>query len=487
VDDQANIDDSFEMAKAFYEDERRINGIPNLWWWRRGWYGYEPEQGVFQPLAHERLRNQLNLYLRSGNIHPTSRFVSDIIEDLKGIALLEIDRVPAWTVDPEGRPDPAQLLVAENGILDLTNLGESMDSIRWIEPTPALFTLTKLPFAFDPSARAPRFRAFLNEVSGGDAAWIETLLQILGYLLLPTTHHQKIFLFVGPKRSGKGTILRVIGDLVGEANCCSPTLVSLSGTFGLAPLVGKLVALCGDEHFAANNTQQLAVIETLKRVSGEDMVDINRKYKEQVAGVHLIARFVIAANEIPDLPDASSALTSRFIALFFPNSFFGKEDPKLGETLRAERDGIAIMAIQGLISLRKAGRFVEPPCSADLRRELGTKSAPVEAFISECCALGKDREVASEELYARWKSWCEDHSLTAGSAVSFGLNLRILRLPIQKVRRGSRNDRCYSYEGIGLKPRKPRPSSEKGSSELSRKAGVLGVQGRPNSLPHKPV
>jgi len=48
-----------------------------------------------------------------------------------------------------------------------------------------------------------------------------------GYCLLPDTSQQKIFMIHGPKRSGKGTIARVLTSLVGIRNACAPTLAGL--------------------------------------------------------------------------------------------------------------------------------------------------------------------------------------------------------------------------------------------------------------------
>ncbi|MCZ6737546.1 MAG: hypothetical protein O7B77_06175, partial [Actinobacteria bacterium] len=49
-----------------------------------------------------------------------------------------------------------------------------------------------------------------------------------GYALTQDTRQQKLFLIVGPKRSGKGTIARVLTAMVGADNVCNPTLASLS-------------------------------------------------------------------------------------------------------------------------------------------------------------------------------------------------------------------------------------------------------------------
>ena len=57
--------------------------------------------------------------------------------------------------------------------------------------------------------------------------------EFFGYSLTPDTRQQKIALIVGPKRSGKGTLARVLVALVDRQNTVAPTLASLSQNFGL--------------------------------------------------------------------------------------------------------------------------------------------------------------------------------------------------------------------------------------------------------------
>src|SRR5262249_41911205 len=57
---------------------------------------------------------------------------------------------------------------------------------------------------------------------------------------------QKMFLLVGPKRGGKGTIARVLIQMIGRHNVAGPTLASLGANFGLQDLIGKPVAIISD-------------------------------------------------------------------------------------------------------------------------------------------------------------------------------------------------------------------------------------------------
>ena len=55
-----------------------------------------------------------------------------------------------------------------------------------------------------------------------------------------------MFLLVGPKRGGKGTIARVLRRLIGAHNVAGPTLASFATNFGLQDLVAKSLAVISD-------------------------------------------------------------------------------------------------------------------------------------------------------------------------------------------------------------------------------------------------
>ena len=84
-----------------------------------------------------------------------------------------------------------------------------------------------------------------------------TACGMFGYLLTSDTRLQKMFLIVGPKRSGKGTIARVLKALLGVANVAGPTLSGLGTNFGLAPLVGKPLAIISDARLSGRADQQV--------------------------------------------------------------------------------------------------------------------------------------------------------------------------------------------------------------------------------------
>ena len=85
-------------------------------------------------------------------------------------------------------------------------------------------------------------------------------------------------------------IARVLGAMVGKDNVAGPTLSSLQGDFGPAPLIGKSLAVISDARL--NGRLGSAVVERLLSVSGEDTLTVNIKYEQQWRGT-LPSRFMV--------------------------------------------------------------------------------------------------------------------------------------------------------------------------------------------------
>ena len=168
---------------------------------------------------------------------------------------------------------------------------------------------------------------------------------------------------VGPRRSGKGTIGRVLTRLIGEHNCVSPTLAGLGTNFGLAPLIGKQLAIISDARLSGRADQH-AIAERLLSITGEDGLTIDRKYAPAWTG-QLSSRFLILSNELPQLADVSGALAGRFILLLLRESFYGREDQDLTSKLLNELPGILNWAIAGWAKLASFGRFRQPTSATE--------------------------------------------------------------------------------------------------------------------------
>lgn len=371
---------------------------------------------------------------------PTRSKVENIIDALKGITFSVADSsVPKW-LDGRDTPAPNEVVVCQNGLVNVTT--------RELMPhTPYFFQHHAVPFDFTPQAPIPeRWHQFMGELFEGDDESVETLQEWMGYVVSADTRQQKILLIVGPKRSGKGTIARIVTELLGKRNVAGPTLASLAQNFGLQPLIGKPLAIVGDARVAPRNGS--AITERLLSISGGDALTVDRKNKDAWTVV-FPTRIVIMTNEPPRLNDSSGALVSRFIVLRLTESFYEKEDINLTDTLKTELPGIFNWVLDGLARLRQRGRFVQPKSAAELVADLGNLSSPVTAFVKDCCQLGPDKSVPKDELFDAWRRWCGDNGHVPGSSNTFANHLYAAFPHIRQARpRAGDGTRQRIYEGI---------------------------------------
>lgn len=352
--------------------------------------------------------------------------------------------MPACTLETV---TPTNIIPCLNGLLDITDLG---GELQLFDHTPRWFNLWCLDFPFDENAKCEAWEAFLMDVFDGDRERIALLQEFVGLCLTPDTSFQKILMMVGPKRSGKGTILRIITDLFGPDACTAPTLGSLGDSFGLSQLYGKTVCMFPDATLG-HRTDSMRVLEILKSVSGEDRVSINRKNLPYLPNVRLQVRFIITVNELPRFSDAAGALEARLLLLPFEKSFAGKEDRFLEGKLKKELPGILNWALRGLYCLRTSGVFTEPAASAELLAGYRRMTAPTVGFVEDRCDLGADSRVPCADLYAAWVEWCDQSGHKPGADSTFGAHLKAAAPGVRRVRAGT-DLRAYCYQGIGLRP-----------------------------------
>ncbi|WP_338692835.1 phage/plasmid primase, P4 family [Bradyrhizobium sp. 26S5] len=433
-----------ESAKEFVRRLFVRNDAQGLVYYRGAFYEWTCTHWVECDADH--LRSQVYEFLDDAlksngtPFNATATKVNQVIDALQ--AVVEVDarwNVPFWLDEPNTRC--GHLIACRNGLLD--------PNARILTPhSPRFFNVNCLPFDYVADALTPRpWRAFLRQLwpddDDGKTARL-ALQEIFGLLLTSDTSFQKLFMLVGPPRSGKGTIGRVLGLLLGADNIASPSMASLSGDFGLSQLIDKNLAIISDARHGTRATSH-AVAERLLSVSGEDAQTINRKHKNYWSG-RLTTRFLMLTNELPNIADASGAFASRFVILTLTNSFLGKEDTNLTHTLSKELSGILNWSLRGLERLRSRGFFRMPQSSTDAMQRLSDLASPISAFLRDWCARSPEAQVNVKVLYNAWKYWCEANGIPPGSAIVFGRDLHA-RCP--EITYGGRGAKRF-YRGIEL-------------------------------------
>ena len=378
---------------------------------------------------------------KSKPFNPNQSKVSQIVDALKAVSFLDQNHnAPCWLNTSNKHPPAESLIACRNGLLEI--------GTRTLWPhSPNLFNTNAVPFDFDPDAPLPKlWKRFLRDLWGNDKASIRALQEIFGLMLIHDTRHHKIFMLVGPKRSGKGTIGRVLTGLLGWENVAAPTIAAFGKNFGLSPLIDKRAAIISDARLGVR-TDQTVVAERLLSVSGEDSITIDRKYRDPWTG-RLNVRFLLLTNELPRIADASGALASRFVVLTLTKSFYGEEDTELTEKLLPELPGILNWSLRGLDRLQKRGHFRIPKSSRDAIQALEDLGSPVGAFLRDECTVGPGRRVETGDLFVAWISWCEEQGRShPGNQQSFGRDLRAV-LPGVRTRQHHGGERFF--EGVAL-------------------------------------
>jgi putative DNA primase/helicase len=225
----------------------------------------------------------------------------------------------------------------------------------------------------------------------------------------------------------------------------------LAQNFGLAPLIGKPLAIISDARLGGR-TDGHVVVERLLSITGEDRLSVDRKFLPVWNG-QLATRFLILTNELPKLGDASGAIASRFIILRLVKSFYGQEDLSLTRTLLQEAPCILLWAIAGRDRLASRGHFVQPTSGKQALEELSDLASPVGAFVRERCVVGPHHGVECEVLYSAWTRWCEEqHRDHPGTIQSFGRDLRAVvpDLEVIQPRDPRTGERLRYYQSLGL-------------------------------------
>ena len=377
---------------------------------------------------------------------PNRKKIGDVLEALQAVCILPQDTdQPTWL---DGR-ETGVIVALANGLLDVERRELLPHNIRF-------FNTTSVSFDYDPNAVEPvRWLQFLNDVwppspdasDDGENPAIKVLGEWFGYCLSGRTDLHKIFLQVGPTRGGKGLIARILTALLGKKNVAGPTLNSLGGEFGLAPLIGKSLAVISDARFHKNDG---IVVERLLSISGEDALTINRKYREQWTG-RLGTRLHVISNELPKLGDASTAIVGRFVALISNKSWLGKEDTELEDKILPELSGILNFGLDGLERLVTNGdRFTRVREFDEAIVEMRDLASPVAAFVRQRCIIDKNRSIKVDDLYAAYKTWADTSGHRTVSKETFGRDLRAVVPGLRKSHARRGGDQSWQYEGIDI-------------------------------------
>lgn len=304
------------------------------------------------------------------------------------------------------------LVNVRNGLLDIRDMS-------FKEHTPSYLSTVQLNVEYNPQVDCPQFKKFLNEVL--DCKLIPLVQEIVGYLLTTNTASQKAFVFWGPARTGKSTLLWVVEYLLlGKKNVSNIPWQEIGDKFKTAELLGKLANVFSD--LPSKSIDDTGIF---KVVTGEDYLMAEKKNKNPFK-FKPFARLVFSCNELPrNYVDRTEGFYRRLIIVPFNRQIEkNKIDKALKYKFQREKEGIFNWALEGLKRLYENNfEFSENELTDGVKKEYKRENNNVISFVEECCEIDSLFSCSRIEIYEAYKEFCVEAGLKALSQIKFNKEL----------------------------------------------------------------
>lgn len=362
-----------------------------------GYWRYSPEVRHWYLLDKQEIKNMIQTILR-----PAGCTQNVIQQSIQGT----LNYAPHLTTELQ----PTERIIGlENTVLRVTDR-----EVKYLYHSPAHNLTSLLDIRTTDSPATKHWQEFLQSVFGDDEELKALLQEWMGYCLVPGNWMQKIGLFVGQSRAGKGVISRVLQRITSTAGA---SLRGLCGDFGLSHLPGKNLAIIGDAHNSIAG-QRDKVLDVLLSISGEDVVDVNRKHCP-ILSMTLATKLLLIANEMPTWFDSSNALINRYVIIPFSKTFAGREDMLLERQLKKESYGILLWALEGLQRLLCSNRFTKSETSVEALKSLEIRSNPVKTFLDYAAESVPGAVTNGKMVWEHFVTWCVMHDVQPCGLAAF--------------------------------------------------------------------
>lgn len=364
-------------------------------------YVYNKEKKHWETLEHAQLKT---FAYKSMNPEPRSSICDEFTKSI----LNSDSRSHTWMTDTTQRK-----LNLQNGVLDI----HSGD----IYPHSERFGfMSILPYAYDPTAKAPRFEQFLREVTKNREDIANLLKEFMGYCISgDECFIHKALILIGEGRNGKSTFNKVLKALVGPGYYSSLSMKALQNDQKRYLLEGKLFNL-GDE----NSPDGMLDSEIFKALIAGEEFDVKLVYK-QPHTVRNRAKMIFNCNEMPITKDKSDALFQRLQFVPFDAKFVGENaDVNIDAKLAAELPGILNICLEHYKILKKRERLPEVSASNEILEEYKDASDSFHAwFHNYITPTNPEDKITVDELFKSYKTHCEREGYYFMQRVGFGRKL----------------------------------------------------------------
>lgn len=232
-----------------------------------------------------------------------------------------------------------------------------------------------------------------------DSEVVNNIWEMLSAVIRPNVNWNCAAWLYGTGNNGKGCLTQLCRSLVGEENCASIPLASMSKDFALEPLK-RISAIIVDE----NDEEYIDSASNLKTIITHDTLHINIKF-EQPVQVQPHIFMVQAMNQLPRTSSRSGNNGFYRRQLFIPldKCFDGHEDKKIKSEYLKDSDTLEYILHKVLNT--DFYEFTETAANAELKEEYKVFNNPVRQFYDEFITQTVWNFLPGMFLYDAYKVW----------------------------------------------------------------------------------
>ena len=310
------------------------------------------------------------------------------------------------------------LLCAQNGTVDLKT-GKLRDFSR------DDYITRQVSVEYDPEAKAPRWKLFLDEIFAGNTSLVDFVQRIAGYSLTGDTSEQCLFILHGKGSNGKSTLLSTLMSIMGKySKQIQPEALMVTkkdagqATPELAALPG--VRLLNSVETAENRRLNESLV---KQMSGQDQISARKLYAEFFEFVPSF-KLWIASNHLPKIQGTDHAIWRRIRTIPFevqiPDE---RQDKHLLATLQEESAGILAWLVEGCMAWQSTG-LSAPEDVVSATDEYRHDMDGLGDFIDACLERDEGFESPIAQVYEVYVKWCLQNGEKAFAQRTLGTKLR---------------------------------------------------------------
>ena len=326
------------------------------------------------------------------------------------------------------------------------------------------FVTLRSPTTFDPTAKAPRWVQFINEITGKPAqanptprpALAHYLQKMLGYCLTGSVQEQKVFIAWGEGSNGKSVAFDIVQKIAGNyARTLEPKFL-MAGEYLTNPespspvaatLAGARLALSCE-----SKERQKLDVALIKRHSGGGRLTA-RACSQNTFEFEISHKLILQTNYKPALDHTDFALRGRLHMIPFnmkwnrpghpkPDPTLPDGDKDLKDKLWAEAPGILAWLVEGAV-LYGTDELKPPREVEDATQEYYAEQDPIGRWLlgyDQCDA--KHGGTMAAELIQQFQEWQRmDDDWTGGGSMgskSFGPALAERGISKHDTKKGAR-------------------------------------------------